>query len=124
MERIWGTGVAQVELQYYLKVEIPLGPLLFPFLAFVSFFPSVGGKRSTWCIFFLSCLLNSHQSQIVLSSLFGGADKRTAKVKTQFQEKHKVYIHDYGYGLKKNFVADNDREGVIGEELVREREET
>lgn len=38
-------------------------------------------------------------------------------VKTLFQAKDTVYIYNDGYGLKKNFVADNGREGLIGEEL-------
>lgn len=34
-----------------------------------------------------------------------------------------VYIYNDGYGLKKNFVADNNREGTIGEELEGGKEE-
>lgn len=40
-----------------------------------------------------------------------------------FQAKHTVYIYNDGYGLKKNFVADNNREGMIGEELEGGKEE-
>lgn len=76
-------------VRYCLKYEIPPGHLS-SFLDFGSFFSSAACNRPRWCVFSLSSyLLNSHESQIVLSSSFWVTDKRTAQVKTLFQVNRK-----------------------------------
>lgn len=120
VKRALSPGMALIECWYSLKDEFHPGLLLPSFLDFLSFAPSGNSKRWRWWFFLLSsCSLNSVHSQVALYSSWTG--KRTAQVKTLFEAKHTVYIYNDGYGLKKNFVADNDREGMIGEELGGER---